>query len=62
MIIDDNDDEDDLKKFDKKSFIRTQKIEINKDEEDDGKRRNGSLSKTMSKGALIAKIRTAMGK
>lgn len=62
MIIDD--EEDDLKKFDKKSFIRTQKIEINKEDEDDdkNKRRNGSLSKTMSKGSLIAKIRTAMGK
>lgn len=37
MIIDDNDEEDDLKKFDKKSFIRTQKIEINKEEENETK-------------------------
>lgn len=64
MLIDENDEEDDLAKIDKRTFIRTQNIEITKAEVDDGKakRRNGSLSKTMSKNSLLAKIKTAMGK
>ena len=70
-MIEENDDADDLKKINKEKFIKTQKIEFDKDVEagevqvkrsDNSKRRTSSLSKTLSKTSLLAKIKSAVGK